>query len=66
MSTKNMRDKSAYDETLARLDTRLQQTRADLQLLKDNNQRGNQEYKTQMENAASQMQRSSDANQQTN
>jgi predicted nucleic acid-binding Zn-ribbon protein len=62
-SSKNMRTKTAYDETLARLDRRLQQTRTDLDYLKETNQRGKAEYQRQLEDAATQIQRSSDQNQ---
>jgi predicted nucleic acid-binding Zn-ribbon protein len=58
--SKNMRTKAAYDETLARLDRRLQETRADLEFLKETNRRGGAEYNQQLENAATQIQRSSD------
>lgn len=62
-NSKNMRTKAAYDETLARLDSRLQQTRTDLDYLKETNQRGKAEYQRQLEDAATQIQRSSDRNQ---
>ena len=60
--SKNMRTKAAYDETLARLNGRLQQTHADLQFLKAANNRGRVEYQNQLEAAASQIQHSADEN----
>src|SRR5437870_4349599 len=42
VSSKNMRTKAAYDETLGRLDGRLQETRADLVSLKETNRRGSE------------------------
>jgi hypothetical protein len=62
-SSKNMRTKAVYDETLARLSANLQQTHLALQDLKATNQIGRAEYQRQIDKAASEMQISSDANQ---
>ena len=58
-----MRTKAAYDNTLARLDTRLKQTHQDLQELKAVNQNARAESQKQIERAATEMQNSSDKNQ---
>jgi Skp family chaperone for outer membrane proteins len=63
LNSKNMRSKSDYDSALSRLENRIAQTRVDLQSLKDANQQGAAEYKRQLESAATEIQQSSNSNQ---
>lgn len=64
--SKNMRAKTAFDSTFARLDRSLKQTRIDLQELKRVNDSGRADYKQQLNQAAADMQQSSDDNQYPN
>jgi hypothetical protein len=57
-SEENMRSKSGFDEAMANLKNRIQQTRFDLQELKTANDRGRTAYNRQLEEAAANIQNS--------